>query len=384
MNSVTTDLFSHGGEAGQALAAIDWTQSALGPVESWPAALRVVAQMMLASSFPKAICWGPDMVMLHNDAFSPILGDKPSPQGRPFAEVWSEAWGSIGPIAEKAMAGEATFIENFPLVVNRHGYDEQCHFTFCYSPIYDETGQVGGFMDTVIETSETVKAQNALRVRNAELAHRMKNTFAVVSAIARRTLSAAQDTAAAWDKLSPRLGALSEAHMALSEGSGHAASMREVISGALRPHIGDGARVPLHGPLLRLGEREAMAVSLAVNELATNALKHGALASGGEVRVSWELTGADAFRFHWSETGATASSGAPDVSREEAAASGGPSTGRKGFGLQLLERIIPQDVDGASEIVQEPGRFDYWLDGRVRDPVATGQGAQHETAEQTG
>jgi hypothetical protein len=73
--------------------------------------------------------------------------------------VWSEAWSTIGPIAERALAGEPTFIEDFPLVIQRNGYPEQTYFTFSYSPVRDETGKVAGFLDTVIETTGKVLAE---------------------------------------------------------------------------------------------------------------------------------------------------------------------------------------------------------------------------------
>src|SRR5690606_32773955 len=114
----------------------------LGPLEGWPSALKIALGMALNSKFPKCILWGPQLITLHNDAFRPILGAKPPALGQPFSEVWSEAWHEIGPIAERAYAGEATFIENFPLEIERHGYPEQCYFTFCYSPIRDENGIV--------------------------------------------------------------------------------------------------------------------------------------------------------------------------------------------------------------------------------------------------
>lgn len=96
--------------------------------------------------------------MIYNDAFEVILGEKPDALGRSFAEVWSEAWDSLSPLVDRAFAGQATFIENFPLEINRHGYAEQAFFTFCYSPVRDEDGVVVGMLDTVIETTGQVIA----------------------------------------------------------------------------------------------------------------------------------------------------------------------------------------------------------------------------------
>ena len=172
-----------GGRAATTIARFDWAGSPLGPMEQWPQSLKTALSMMLISSFPKAIVWGPDLVTFHNDAFAPILGGKPSALGRSFSDVWQEAWPELKPMVDKAFSGEATFIENFPLVIDRHGYQEQAYFTFCYSPIRIENGEVGGMMDTVIETTQAVLAQQRLAVMNAELAHRMRNLLTMVSAV---------------------------------------------------------------------------------------------------------------------------------------------------------------------------------------------------------
>ena len=97
---------------------------------------------MLDAPFAMALTWGPDLITIYNDAFRPILGDKPEALGRSFREVWAEAWDTIGPIAERALAGEATFIEDFPLIVERGGAPEQAWFTFSYSPVRSADGRV--------------------------------------------------------------------------------------------------------------------------------------------------------------------------------------------------------------------------------------------------
>lgn len=147
----------------------DWSTTPLGPMEQWPISLKTVVRMMLLSEFPQAIVWGPNFTTIHNEAFLPILGKKPSAIGRSFADVWSEAWNEIGAIAEKAYNGEPTFIENFPLWINRNGHEELAYFTFCYSPLLDDDGKVAGLIDTVMETTETVKAKQVeerLRIAN--------------------------------------------------------------------------------------------------------------------------------------------------------------------------------------------------------------------------
>lgn len=136
----------------------DWASTPLGPREHWPDVLKTTVALCLGSHFPQAIVWGRELITLHNDAFAPILGGKPPALGRPFSEVWKEAWSDIRHIAEKALAGQATFIENFPLLIERGDSRELAYFTFCYSPIRDHTGEVVGILDTVVETTATVVA----------------------------------------------------------------------------------------------------------------------------------------------------------------------------------------------------------------------------------
>jgi hypothetical protein len=78
-------------------------------------------------------------------------------------------------MAREALAGRSTFIENFPLNVNRSGANEKAYFTFCYSPVMDPDGAIVGIMDTVIETTQTVQAQQRSDVLNTELTHRINS-----------------------------------------------------------------------------------------------------------------------------------------------------------------------------------------------------------------
>src|SRR5690606_8019615 len=131
------DWLNGGGEMAARIRDHDWANTPLGPIESWPDVLKTTIALTLGSRFPQAIVWGTDLITLHNDAFTPILGRKPSAIGRPFSDVWKEAWSDIRPSAEAAFSGQATFIEDFPLLVERGGIPEQAYFTFCYSPIRD-------------------------------------------------------------------------------------------------------------------------------------------------------------------------------------------------------------------------------------------------------
>ncbi|QJI37626.1 ATP-binding protein [Pseudomonas sp. ADAK13] len=168
-----TNWLQGGGEMGERVRHHDWATTPLGPLDQWPDVLKTTVALCLASSFPQAIVWGPSLITLYNDGFIPILGDKPDALGRPFSEIWQEAWPEISPIANAAFAGEATFIENFPLRVERGGAPEQAYFTFCYSPIRDVQGNVVGMLDTVTETTATVVLSRRLAELNASLEQRV-------------------------------------------------------------------------------------------------------------------------------------------------------------------------------------------------------------------
>ena len=353
MNDSLQALFSGGGPAAEELRGVNWSAHPLGSPDLWPPALKVAVQMMLASEFPKCLFWGPEMISLHNSAFRIILGDKPPAQGQPLRKVWPEIVDDVEPLARRALRGEAVFLNDMPLTINRHGAPEEAFFTFCYSPIRDETGAVAGFIDTVIETTPRVRAERELAIRNAELTHRIKNTFSIISVIARQTLRGAPDMETAWQVLSQRLGALADTHGVLSADHHVAAPMDEVITAALRPHRTGEGRFHLSGGPIRLREQQALALSLALNELATNAVKYGALSvEGGRVDLAWaEEAGPEGpqVRFTWTERGG------PPVA---------PPTHRS-FGTRLIEQIVPQDFGGSAQLDYAPAGLAYTLIGTL-------------------
>jgi two-component sensor histidine kinase len=296
----------------------------------------------LNAKFPKCIVWGPKLIMIYNDAFRPILGTKATALGRSFRDVWSEAWAEIGPIADRAYAGEATFIEDFPLVVERYGYPEQAYFTFCYSPIRDENGIVRGMMDTVIETTGKVEAQRQSRLLNRELEHRIKNTLTVVSAIVSQTLQPTAVNPEARTALLQRINALAQAQSLLTRSDLAEADIHEVIKESLAPFQTGDHRIHLKGPPVLLSSKQALTLTLALNELATNAVKYGALSNeSGQVRILWEAGRPgteDLFHFSWVEVGG------PTIK----------APARKGFGCRIIEGVLAQDFSGWTSLVYNP------------------------------
>jgi PAS domain S-box-containing protein len=180
------DSMAGGGSMGALMRAHNWAESPLGPPESWPQSLRTVVSLLLQSQFPMFVAWGPELGFLYNNPYAEILGAKhPRALGRRFYEIWSEIWPDISPLIDAAMAGHATYREDLPLLMNRKGYDEQTWFTFSYSPVRDESGQVAGMFCACTETTQKVLAERAMRESEAQLRelnetleHRVTETLA--------------------------------------------------------------------------------------------------------------------------------------------------------------------------------------------------------------
>lgn len=178
-----------------------------------------------------------------------------------------------------------------------------------------------------------------LRLMVHELNHRVKNTLATVQSIAAQTLRGADP--AIRKGLEARILALAAAHDVLTRDGWAGANIDEVVAGVLAPHGGvDGVRFRVQGPALRLVPRVAVTLSMALHELATNALKYGALSvQAGHVAIAWETVAGDPalFRLRWTERG-----GPPVVAPE-----------RAGFGTRLIERSLAHDLGGTTRIAFE-------------------------------
>jgi serine phosphatase RsbU (regulator of sigma subunit) len=143
----------------------DWSATPLGPEEHWSSALRTAVATCLNSRFPMTLMWGPERVMVYNDAYAPILGLRhPAALGKPAAEVWPEIWADIAPRIDDVFDGEAPYFEDLPLVMTRHGFVEETYFTFAYSAIVEPGAGITGLLDVVTETTPRVLATRRLGI----------------------------------------------------------------------------------------------------------------------------------------------------------------------------------------------------------------------------
>ena len=162
-----TDPFTGGGAMGAAMAGTDWSRTPLGPVEQWPQSLRTTVGLCLSSRAPMMVVWGPQHVQLYNDALAPLMGPKhPAALGRPYSESFAEIWDDVmGPmLAAVYERAESSYLEDLAVSFHRRVPDEEMFWTFSWSPLRDEDGDVAGALHPAVETTDRVLAERRLRL----------------------------------------------------------------------------------------------------------------------------------------------------------------------------------------------------------------------------
>ncbi|HEV7254429.1 MAG TPA: HWE histidine kinase domain-containing protein [Mesorhizobium sp.] len=238
----------------------------------------------------------------------------------------------------RAMRGEETLNEEFAY---RLPNGVERILLSSARPIRDGAGGIVGAVQISLDITERKKGEEQRKLLVNELNHRVKNTLAVVQSVAAQTLRSAPDLEAAGRALDGRLVSLGKAHDILTQESWSGAELTDLLPAALGPHAGLD-RFRLSGEAVRLPPHLALSLALALHELATNALKHGALsAPDGAVGIAWAAeAGPDGrrLRLEWREAG-------------------GPPVGeprRRGFGTRMLERILDAEPGGGVSLRFDP------------------------------
>ncbi len=141
-------------------------------MERWPISLKTSISLILNSTHPMWIGWGPEVTFFYNDAYIDVLSRAKHPQalGKPCSEVWSEVWDICGPLVDKVFQkGESSFQNDVRFLMNRGDFVEEMYYSFSYSPIRDESGNVGGLFCPTADV--TPKVLNTRRLQTlSELA----------------------------------------------------------------------------------------------------------------------------------------------------------------------------------------------------------------------
>ena len=197
-------------------------------------------------------------------------------------------------------------------------------------PYFSATGDFLGMIGVNVDVTEQEEAAAQRELIFNELNHRVKNTLALVQAIAHQTLKGAEGSRLA-DDFQKRLASLAAAHSLLTKANWESAPLRELLRDALAVSDAADARIELNGPHVRLSPKQSLAVAMAIHELNTNAIKYGALSSDdGTVSVDWRPVNGTHLDLTWTERGG------PPV---EAPA-------RRGFGTFMIERVLANDLEG--------------------------------------
>ncbi|HVV95081.1 MAG TPA: PAS domain S-box protein [Hyphomicrobiales bacterium] len=199
------------------------------------------------------------------------------------------------------------------------------------SPVTDAQGKIIGASKIARDITASKQAERLQRTLMRELKHRMQNTLATVLAIARQSFREPDGGSTAYQGFEARLLALSKGHDLLTRDTWDRAELADVVAQLLAAY--DRDRFEIGGPALRLTPKSALALTLALHELATNAAKYGALSvPSGRVSITWEVERADSphFIFRWQERGG------PPVS----------FPARKGFGSRLIENALANELRG--------------------------------------
>lgn len=208
---------------------------------------------------------------------------------------------------------------------------------FAAVPIRDDERQLVGQVAVITDIDAFKRAQETQQLLIGELQHRTRNLLAIVRSIARQTQVTTNSSEEFFVRFHERLAALSRVQALLSRGEGPGADLREMVDGELKAHgaSAQDPRVTVRGPYVAISAKMVQGLTLALHELCTNAVKHGALGQDqARLAVSWEVWRGDdpsVLELDWAETGVHLL---------------GQTCQRRGFGRELIERAIPYELNG--------------------------------------
>lgn len=349
-----------GGECAAILDAIDWDTHPLGEPADWPLELKTVVRTCLTSKFASMVHWDDALFTFYNDAYAVRLGRKhPGHLGQPAYDWWSEMWDQLEPFFARVLQGESYYSENARYTPDRDGQARDAWFTHSHSPIWDDSGAIRGIYLTVVETTAQIEAEARTELLTGELKHRMKNTMAIVQSIVNQAMRRAADMDEARRLIHDQVGALARTNDLLTRTTSAEASMADLVAGAAELQGTFSAKITSAGPDLMLSPQAAIAVTMLLHELTTNAMKYGALSNDtGQVRIAWETTG-DHLDLTWHERG-----GPPVI-----------PPARPGFGTRLLTALAG-DLGGTPDIRYDPQGVSCTLRAKlstIRTPEAVGK-----------
>lgn len=206
-------------------------------------------------------------------------------------------------------------------------------------PVMDASGTVTGWIGASVDIDDRRKDEERLRLMLNELNHRVKNNLATVQALAAQTFRGTESLPHAREAFTTRLMALARMHDVLTRQQWEGTQLFEVAKGVLTQIFAEEGRFRAAGPPVSLSPNVALALSMALHELCTNAMKYGSLSTlAGQVELNWDIDGGGVVHLVWAE------SGGPPVS----------APARSGFGTRLLQRSLAAELGGQVDLDYRP------------------------------
>ena len=316
---------------------------------------------------------GPEHVFeVTNDAYLQVVGYRdligknvrealPDLEGQGFYELLDRVYET----------GEAFVGRQIPIALQPSpgGPKQQAYLDFVSQPIRDGNGTITGIFVEGLDVTDRARAQLRQKLLINELNHRVKNTLATVQAIASQSFRPGEDPQRARQLFTSRLLALANAHNILSREGWDGADLPDIVAEALRPFDHEN-RIHVEGPRVRLTAKAALSLALALHELATNAVKYGALSTdAGTVDIAWftapgEADAPDRLSFVWEEKGG------PAVA----------TPARRGFGSRLLERSLAAEMSGTVSLAFKPTGLRCEIEVPLEEPTGDPHAWSSESA----
>lgn len=282
-----------------------------------------------------------------NEEYYSMIGLGREIIGKSVAEAVSEVVGQgfIDLLDGVYRTGQTFSSRAVPVDLNRgpDGERQRRMIDLVYQALRGHDGEITGILVQAQDVTERLAEQKHRELISHELGHRLKNQLAMVQAIASQTLRSAEDVLSARKTLAARIGVLSAAHDTVIQGGLGTSQVHKLVNQMLEIHDDPTAtRFSVAGPNLRVGSRPSLSLSLILHELATNAVKYGALSTpDGRVDIVWRVTGEakDRFELVWSE-----SNGPAVISPE-----------RVGSGSRLIKAGLAGAADSKVDLLYEQG-----------------------------
>jgi PAS domain S-box-containing protein len=163
------------GDVAALIRQFDWSKTNLGPLATWPQSLKTVTETLLRSPVPIVLLWGEDGIMIYNDAYSGFAGARhPGLLGSKVRDGWAEVADFNDNVMKVGLSGGTLDYKDQELTLHRNGRPEQVWMNLDYSPVLNEAGRPAGVIAIVVETTQRVAVERALKDRENDLARVQK------------------------------------------------------------------------------------------------------------------------------------------------------------------------------------------------------------------